>query len=171
MEVVYRGKWIEMINDDGWEYHNYVRGSSSVIIPSMTIDGKYIFVEQYRKPLQSACIEWAAGIVGDENENESVLDAAKRELLEETGFVSTMNTQFIDMPMAASPGASSAKVYFVLCPLCKKVADGGGIDNEDIIIHIIEKNEVVEWLEEQAYEGKCVDSKVYTGIQLLEFYS
>ena len=170
MESLYKGKWTEMVNDGGWEYLRRIKGAAAVIIPAMTIEGQYIFVEQYRKPAYGNCIEWAAGLIGDEDINESVVSAAERELMEETGFESTIDTQFVDISFVASPGALEEKIYFVLCPLCKKVGNGGGIDDENITVHIIEKNEVVEWLEEQAHEGKIIDSKIFSGMQLLEIY-
>ena len=168
MEIMCRGKWIEMVNDDGWEYYRRIRGATAVIIPAMVGDN-YILVEQYRKPIQSTCIEWAAGLVGDIEEGEHPETAGLRELVEETGYEATKHF-FLDMPQVSSPGASSESFFFLLCPQCKKIAAGGGVDGEDIITHIIPEEQIIEFLEEKAHEGIAIDSKIYAGIHLLKVY-
>lgn len=168
MEIMYRGKWMELVNDDGWEYSRRVIGKTAVIIPAMVGDN-YIFVEQYRKPLQANCIEWAAGLVGDHDENESAEVAGLRELVEETGY-EAVDHFYMDNPMVSSPGGSSEKIFFLLCPNCKKIAEGGGVSGEDITTHIVPKGEVVEWMEAKAHEGVVLDSKIYSGLQLLQIY-
>lgn len=169
MEIMCRGKWIEMVNDDGWEYYRRIRGATAVIIPAM-VGNNYILVEQYRKPIQTTCLEWAAGLVGDHDENEHPETAGLRELIEETGYEAVEHF-FLDMPQVSSPGASSEKFYFLLCPKCKKIAAGGGIaGEEDITTHIVPAEQIIEFLEEKAHEGIAIDSKIYAGIELLKVY-
>ena len=50
-------------------------------------DGKVVLVEQERVPIGRRCLELPAGLIGDEDENDNVEAAARRELEEETGFV------------------------------------------------------------------------------------
>src|SRR3546814_1825121 len=68
---------------------SYVRMSdlsSDVCSADRVDDGHVLLVEQYRVPLGRNCIELPAGLVGDEDENESVESSAARELEEETGY-------------------------------------------------------------------------------------
>jgi len=57
--------------------------SDWVTVVAVTVDGKIVMVEQYRFGVGELTIEPVAGMV---DEHEDSLDAAKRELLEETGF-------------------------------------------------------------------------------------
>ncbi len=50
---------------------------------AVTGDGQAVLVEQYRYPIDRTALEFAAGVVG---EGETPLEAARRELLEETGY-------------------------------------------------------------------------------------
>lgn len=55
------------------------------VIP-LTSDGKIILVEQYRHGIHDISLEIPGGVV---DEGEPALEAAKRELIEETGYTST----------------------------------------------------------------------------------
>lgn len=57
--------------------------SDWVNVIAITKEGKFIIEEQYRHGIQKVCFELCAGMVDD---GESPLEAAKRELLEETGY-------------------------------------------------------------------------------------
>ena len=77
-----------------------------VVVVAMTDDQQVVMVEQYRRPLRQRVIEWPAGLVGDipGQENEDFSEAARRELLEESGFTAR-NVQFL-LRSPTSPGQS-----------------------------------------------------------------
>lgn len=50
---------------------------------ALTEDGRAVLVEQYRYAVDRTSLEFAAGVIGPD---ESPLEAARRELLEETGY-------------------------------------------------------------------------------------
>ena len=86
MTKVFKTKWfnITKFNYKQSEYFKLNQPEGIVILPH-TKDNKLILIEQYRPCLSRKTIEFPAGSL---EKNESVLDCAKRELLEETGYIS-----------------------------------------------------------------------------------
>src|SRR3954468_22064076 len=86
--VLYSGKFLSLVKEGRWEYADRVSATGAVVIVAVTSEQNLLLVEQYRIPVHQRTIELPAGIVGDEpgKSDESYVEAAKRELLEETGF-------------------------------------------------------------------------------------
>src|SRR5436190_22227688 len=84
--TLFKGKFLALVKEGHWEYADRVGATGAAIILAVTPEQKLLVVEQYRIPVHSRTIELPAGITGDEGEDESDADAAKRELLEETGY-------------------------------------------------------------------------------------
>src|SRR3546814_19935446 len=77
-KTVWSGRFLEARVDESWEY--VVRtGSITAAVILAVDDGHVLLVEQYRVPLGRNCIELPAGLVGDEDENESVESSARSE--------------------------------------------------------------------------------------------
>jgi len=159
-EILYTGKWISFCKKDGkWEYAKRLNCSGAVIVPTLNKDNKLIFVEQYRTPLDKWTIEWPAGLI---DKGESPIVAAKRELLEETGYKASwaIRDKFFT---CTSAGITDEMVCYVICLGCSKIEKGGGIDDENIIIHEIDFESVEFWIEQQ--QPRCIiDSKIYAGL-------
>src|SRR5687767_3978625 len=86
-----RGKHLNFVVQDGWEYVDRPAISGIVVIVAKTAADKLLLVEQYRPPVQAKVIELPAGLAGDAEgaETEELIGAARRELLEETGYVAS----------------------------------------------------------------------------------
>ena len=86
--VLAEGRFLRLVQQQGWEWVERVNARSAAVIVPLTIDGDLLFVEQYRVPLGAAVIEFPAGLVGDTagSEGEETAVAARGELLEETGY-------------------------------------------------------------------------------------
>jgi ADP-ribose pyrophosphatase len=89
-ELVYDGRLLKVHNDrvrlpDGTEgMREYVRHSGAVAVVALFDDGKVLLERQFRYPNRRVFIEIPAGRL---EPGEPHLETAKRELLEETGYV------------------------------------------------------------------------------------
>jgi ADP-ribose pyrophosphatase len=86
VETVWQGKWIVAKRQGKWEYVSRARGIQAAVIVAIDAEDHVLLVEQYRVPLGQRCLELPAGLIGDEHDNDTPLDAARRELEEETGY-------------------------------------------------------------------------------------
>jgi ADP-ribose pyrophosphatase len=102
--------------------------------------------------------------VGDEpgREQEDFIEAARRELLEETGFAAaTLN---LVSTSATSPGLTSELVRFVLACDLTKVGKGGGTPSENIRVHEVALREARAWLSERERQGTLLAAKIFAGL-------
>jgi ADP-ribose pyrophosphatase len=89
-EEVYRGSFLRLYRDvvrlpDGTEAtREYIKHPGAVAIIALTSDGQVVLERQHRYPLRRDFIEIPAGKL---ERGEAALETAKRELLEETGYV------------------------------------------------------------------------------------
>ena len=161
------GRFLELRKRNGWEYVARKGVDEVVVVVAVTADDKAVLIEQYREPVQTRVIEWAAGIVGDEPEfeEEHLLEAANRELEEETGCRAGRLRMIGHGP--SSGGMSSEIITVLQAKDLVRVGEGGGVGNEDIKVHLVPLVEVDAWLSARIGEGFLVDPKVYTGLYLL----
>lgn len=164
-EIVYRGKFLALIKEGRWEYAERVNCRGGAIIVAVTPEDKVLLVEQYRIPVHATTIELPAGITGDERESESDADAAKRELLEETGYEASRIEPLMTGP--SSSGLTSEQVTIFLATGLKRVQAGGGVDNENLVVHEIPLNEIDAYLKRRAEEGCLIEPKLYAGLYFL----
>src|SRR5262249_6532454 len=103
-------------------------------------------------------------IIGDEagSVHESDADAAKRELLEETGHAADHMEELTTGP--SSGGLTSELVTLFRASGLRRAGKGGGVAHEEIILHEVPLVEVVAWLETKAKTGVLIDPKVYAGL-------
>jgi len=162
--ILHTGQFLALIREDHWEYVDRVNGSDAAIIIGVTVDQKILLVEQYRIPVHARTIELPAGIIGDEPEsvNESSAAAARRELLEETGYAA----KHIEALLAGAScsGVTSELVNMFHATGLLRAGTGGGVANEDITVHEVLLAEVVAWLVAKAKSGILIDPKVYAGL-------
>lgn len=163
--ILYKGKYLALVKEGHWEYADRVGATGAAIIVAVTPNQKLLVVEQHRLPVHSRTIELPAGITGDEGEGESDAEAAKRELLEETGYEAARIEPLMTGP--ASSGLTSETVTLFLATDLKRVHAGGGIANEKITVHEAPLNDIDAWLEKKRAEGCLIDPKLYAGLYFL----
>ena len=158
------GRFLQLIDQGGWEFVQRSGVSGVVVVLAVTDEGRVLLVEQFRAPIGAPVIELPAGLAGDgaNQANEPLEEAARRELLEETGYQAREMTFLTAGPSSA--GLTDEMLTMFHAKGLEKVADGGGHGDEDIQVHEIPLDEVVSWLAEKAQQGVPADPKVYAGL-------
>lgn len=165
-QTVYEGRYLRLCLEGRWEYAERTNAGSAVIIIARTPEDKLLFVEQYRVPLGRNTIEMPAGLVGDLDDEDTMESAAKRELLEETGW----RAGHVEVLMVGptSSGLSNELIAFVRATELTRIHAGGGDDSEDITVHEVPVAEAAQWLARKMTEGYPMDPKLWAGLWLLD---
>ncbi len=102
-QTIRTGKFLALVKEGHWEYVDRIGVTGAAVVVAITDDEKLLLVEQYRIPVHARTIELPAGLVGDEpgGSTESLEDAAKRELLEETGYAAEGSKFCVPVPHPA----------------------------------------------------------------------
>lgn len=104
---------------------------------AITDEGKYVMVEQYRHGLQDVFTEIVAGVV---ESDEPPIEAAKRELLEETGFGG--GEWSLNAVLSANPGSMNNLTYSFIAKGVKKLCEQHLDETEDINVKLLSEDEV-----------------------------
>ena len=113
-----------------------------VNIIAITEDGMVVLERQYRHGLGKTCYELPCGVI---EEGETPLEAARRELLEETGYAGGEWKQL--MTLSPNPATSNNLAHSFLATGVKKVA-GQSLDaTEDIEVYLKTPDYVRQLLE------------------------
>lgn len=163
---VFEGKHLLVLERDEWQFVERKKGKSAVVILAVTDDDRVIFIEQYRRPVDARVIEFPAGLVGDEDGHDDPEETAKLELEEETGYTCATVGRLTTGPTSA--GITSELVTFYRARGLEQRGKGGGISGEDIAVHRVPRNAVVDWLTRKNGEGKLIDAKVWAGLWWLD---
>lgn len=167
-EVLFNGRWLRLCRRGRWEYAERTNPGGAVIVIAVTSQDCVLFVEQWREAIRAQAIEMPAGLIGDEpgNGGEHLLEAARRELLEETGYACGRIDYYMTGP--SSSGMSTETIAFVRAWDLQREHGGGGVAGEDIRIHEIPRADAARWLCRQLAAGYSVDPKVFAGLYFLE---
>lgn len=164
LTTLHEGKYVALVRTGQWEFVKRQNLSGIVGIVAVTREGKLILIEQFRPPLGKNVIEIPAGLAGDVagSESEDLADAARRELLEETGYEAGGMTRLA--AGAASAGLTDEVITLYRATRLKKVGEGHGDGSEQIITHEIPVDRVESWLKRQEKAGKLIDLKVFAAL-------
>jgi ADP-ribose diphosphatase len=166
--VLGQGRFVRLIRRGHWEYADRIQARAAVMIIPVTDDGRLVLIEQHRVPLGAKVLELPAGLVGDiaGEEDETLITAAQRELLEETGYEAERMELLMSGPPSA--GMCSEIITFFMASGLSRVGPGGGDHLEDIVVHEVPLTDVTDWLLSRASEGMLVDPKIYAGLYFVE---
>lgn len=157
VELMWEGKFVRALRRGHWEYASRSRNIGAVVILAEH-EGKVILVEQPRVAPDCRCIELPAGLVGDVDRSATVEGTAVKELEEETGF--TASHVEILGEFYSSPGMLSESFTIVRAHGVTRIGDGGGDENEDIVVHLVARSEVANFIEQKRAEGFGIDAKL-----------
>jgi ADP-ribose pyrophosphatase len=163
-ELLYQGRFLEMVKIDRWEFVQRCNTTGVVAIVPITADDEIILVEQFRPPVNDRVIEIPAGMAGDipGEENEGLVVAAQRELSEETGYDAGVWKELGTGPSSA--GLTNELLTFFSATQLQKTGSGGGDGSEEIEVHVVPLNELREWLNQQQENGRIIDPKIAAGL-------
>jgi ADP-ribose pyrophosphatase len=161
--ILKQGKHISFVRRGSWEYATRDGVSGIVGIVAITDDRKLLLVEQYRPPVATNVIELPAGLAGDGAYRHETLEAAaRRELLEETGYEAG-TLEYVGGG-TASAGITDELISLFLATGLSKTGKGAGDGSEQITLHEIPLDEIQVWLAGKARQGTLIDLKVYGGL-------
>lgn len=168
MSEVFKGKYIEAHCDSGYEFVRRSKGNGVVeIVAVIEEDGieKILLTEQYRPPVGANVIENAAGLSGDKDGDEDLMQAAARECEEELGYRPGSMHFLTEGPTSA--GLSDEMITMFLATDLEKVSEGGGAmdENENIKVIKIPLNNVHSFLMDS---GCVVSPRIWAGLNLRE---
>ncbi|MDQ7787118.1 MAG: NUDIX hydrolase [Thermodesulfovibrionales bacterium] len=144
-----------------WEAFERVNCRGIVVIVPVTNEGETILTKQFRPPVNNYVIEFPAGL---NDKGDTLEEAAKRELIEETGYSAKELTFLTEGPM--SSGASGEILTAYLAQNLEYRGIGERDEAEDIEIIKVPVEKLEERLSELQAEGNFVDLKIYGLIEL-----
>nr|WP_309751505.1 NUDIX hydrolase [Novosphingobium sp.] len=159
-EIRWAGKFITARTRGKWEYVTRARGIRAAVIVAIDDADHVLLVEQYRVPLQRLCLELPAGLIGDDDggEGEDALDAAARELEEETGYRAARIESLGEF--YSSPGMVSESFTLVRAHGLTKVGPGGGTEGENITVHRVARAHLPQFVEMARARGLGIDVRL-----------
>jgi len=165
-ELMYDGDFIQVrkdkvrLPDGAVSSREYITHPGAVAVLAMLDNGNLVMERQYRYPLQREFIELPAGKI---DHGEDILLCAKRELLEETGYVAS---EWIHLTTAwpCIGYADERMEYFLARGL---VHQGSQLDDGEFLeVFELSLTEAIEWIR----QGKINESKTIVGLFWLEKY-
>lgn len=163
---LFKGMFMQLMHDtvelpDGTTgVREYIKHGGAVAIIAITHDNQIVIERQYRHPVAEIMLEIPAGKL---EHNEEQLEAAKRELQEETGYHTTKWERLGHcLPCI---GYSSEQIIYYLAK--DVIAGPTKLDvGEFVETFTVPFDEFVE----MAYNGEVTDSKTLAGIMLYQGY-
>lgn len=163
-DTVWEGRFLSVVVRDRWEWAER-RGRMEAAVIVAIDGGDLVLVEQHRVPVGGHCLELPAGLVGDDTAGETVIDAARRELEEETGYRAA--TLVAEGSFHSSPGMTSERFTIVRATGLTRVGAGGGTGGEDIAVHRVPLDQVEAFVAAKRAAGVAIDAKLLLALPLL----
>lgn len=161
-ELMHKGSRLEFYKDTlripngnvvSWDY---IKHNGAAAVVPVTKDGKIVMVRQYRNAFDAETLEIPAG--GLNSPDEPTLEAAVRELKEETGYISLKPLKkLVSVATAVAFCDEIIDIY-----VAEELEKGEQHLDEDEFLNV-EEYELDE-LVDMIYSGKIRDSKTISGL-------
>jgi len=135
----------------------YHKPDAVVIVPFHTVKDKMVIIREYRVPLDGYEYGFPAGLVDN---GESVEQAARRELMEETGLTASRFIK-ISPPIYSSAGMTDESVAMVYVECEGEPSNSANTDSELIEIRFISPDEALDLLNDTTLK---FDAKAWLAI-------
>ena len=169
-KVISEGKFIRFVrtaytDSSGepreWEYFERVNCNGIVAIVPVTDNNNALLIRQFRPPVNGYVVEFPAGL---NDKGETLEAAARRELLEETGYSAKEMIFLTEGPMSSGASGEILSVFFARG--LKFEGIGERDETEDIEILKIPMEGLDNMLSVLRSQGDYVDLKIYGLIEL-----
>jgi ADP-ribose pyrophosphatase len=162
-KTLFEGRFIRLVDDNSWEFADRV-GSAGVVCVVALNGGHVILVEEFRSAIQAPVISLPAGLIDlakTGKPQETAIEAALRELREETGYTARRIEEVASGPI--SPGMTTERMTFFLAQdllAGEQVLD----DGEEIRLHRVPLQQLHDFLDDCSARGAEIDPKIFTGL-------
>ena len=178
-EILHSEKYLQLkafVRDSGakWVYaHRPNAKDIAVIVPVVKKeDGEYIlFLITKRPPLvcegrAKYCLELPAGLVGDINQNEDILEALKRELKEESGY-EAQSIKIHSKKISSSAGMTSETSTIATAYIDGSKKYEEPCDNDGGVIYkrkLVKKEDVLNFIKDFEAQGNAIGAQTLSGL-------
>lgn len=127
-----------------------------VNVIAITCDGKFVMERQFRHAAGLTCFELPCGVM---EEGETPLEAAQRELLEETGYGN--GTWKKIMTISANPSTTTNMTHCFVATDVELVSSQHLDATEDLTVHLLDKKDVMALLHDNQIIQALMVSPLY----------
>lgn len=128
-----------------------------LIIPWIRETDELVIIRQYRPPARGYIYEFPAGLI---DKGEDPLQAARRELREETGYSGEVTA--LIAPVFNTPGMSGEAVYCAYMELPAGQSPQLDLqDSEDIGVILLRREDIRDFVQRELEEENRFDSKLF----------
>jgi ADP-ribose pyrophosphatase len=178
-KTVWEGRFIRSIiltykdhsgNLRNWEAVERVNCNGIIAVVPVTKNGELLLIRQFRPVVNNFVIEFPAGL---NDKSESLVDAAKRELIEETGYSADDFIFLCEGPLSSGLSTEILSVFLAkdAIPATSKLKQQyPAEETENIELIKIPMSELHNALEAFRKGGDYIDLKIYGLVELAKKY-
>jgi ADP-ribose pyrophosphatase len=144
-----------------WESFERVNCNGIVVIVPVTDNNVVLLIRQFRPPVNGYVVEFPAGL---NDKGETLEAAARRELIEETGYSASEMVFLTEGPMSSGSSGEILTAFFARGLEFKGIGERD--ETEDIEVLEVPMDRLEDTLSALRSEGDYVDLKIYGLMEL-----